>query len=879
MPVKVASLFGVLSLRDTEFRRGLQNARGEMRSFSGAIGDLGGRVQSLGHNLTLAAAPLAAIGAFGISTAASFEAAMLEISARTGIVGDDLQQISDYALQMGADTIFSGQQAADAFLQLLSSGQTAEQAIATLPAILNLAAASNEDLGHTADIVTDIMAAYGLGVEEAAYVTDVLARAAGASSADVGSLGQGFSNVAGLANVLGLSVEDTAAALAVLSENGIKGAEAGTNLKSMLSSMTNDTESVTGAWNELGISLFDANQEARPLNEVLNDLKAALDPLPTEEQNRLMRDLAGSYGFAGLAALLGSISIDDMKDSMAEQATAAEVAETMMDGFGVKVDSLKGSVEALMITALTPFMNDVLKPLADDLITIVNDVTAWATANPELTQTIISLGAGFILLGPAVSLAGLAIKALGVAIGIVTSPVVILGAAIAALVYVASEFYPGGLAQLFSDAAASARQLAFMGLWLLNSAAQTVSTTIEGFITTVQNIVAGIEDWTGRNGGLILGITGLTIALMSAGVHTKLWAIATAGANLVGSIATAIWGGVTGVVSGLSAALAAAQAGAAGLAAKMLLAAGPILAVGAAIAGVVLQIQEFQRLTTDAAVAAGQALAPQIQSGEVSRQNIEDEYFRQAQEQFGDLGARLIFGSGIINVQAQIDELYNAGMQMGTGAVDGLSAGVADTDGAVTAAMSSTIAGMVDQAGADLGISSPSTVFAGFGRDTVAGLAQGLTAGVPMLAVPLALINFTLTTSWALAAVALAAITPRILAQLGRVEDKLNAVAAAAGAAAAGIASVGGGSGADLGFPSRDVGGPGVAGQPYQIGVPEIFVPHTDGQFIPLGGAQLGGGVHIGQLILNPQINPAAGPVEQQAESFARKFMDYLQTT
>jgi TP901 family phage tail tape measure protein len=420
--IEVASLYGVLSLDD--------RATGTLRAFDGGLAGLSGRLdgfgsrmQSFGSQLTLLPAPLIAGMGAGIRVASDFDSVMAEISARTGIVGADLQAISDFALQMGADTAFSAQQAADAFLQLLTSGQTAEEAFATLPAVLDAAAASGEDLGQTADVVTDIMAAFRLPVNRARYVVDQLARAAGASSADMASLGQGFSNVGGVAAQFNLDVEETAAVLAIFSENGIKGAEAGTQLRSMLTNMARDTESTMAAWASLGTSMFDAQGNMRPLADILDDITAGLEGMTDEERVRIIQDLAGSFGAMGLTALTSSIDMETMQSRMEGSTSAADVAQQMMNTFAGRVDALKGSVETLAITALTPFMNDVLTPLATQLTDVVNGMTEWAAANPEATNTIFSLIGATALLGGGMFIAGTIVKIFAGAIGLVSGAV------------------------------------------------------------------------------------------------------------------------------------------------------------------------------------------------------------------------------------------------------------------------------------------------------------------------------------------------------------------------------------------------------------------------------------------------------------------------
>lgn len=418
----IADLAVVLSADTTRLDAGLNKAN---KGILGFTQDAGKALTGLGMSMTGLTAPLLAFGVTGVGVAADFETSMAEISARTGIVGQDLQSISDFALQMGADTSFSSQQAADAFLQLLSSGQNAEQAIATLPAVLDLAAASGADLGATADSVTDIMAQFGLDVSNAAMVTDVLAQAAGASSASISDLAAGFGNVGGVAKAFGLDVQTTTAILAIFAENGTKGAEAGTALKSILTNFTSDRAQT--AFETLGVSMYDAQGNMRDFETVIGDLDTALDALPIEQQNALMLDLAGSYGITGLTALRGSISISAMEASMAGSANAAAIAEARMNTFRGKVDSLFGSVQALQIRAFTPLMQNSLTPMVGTITNVVNAITDFVVANPELTSTLLDMGIAATVAGPAIAVIGLGITALA-------SPMILTGVAITAVI-------------------------------------------------------------------------------------------------------------------------------------------------------------------------------------------------------------------------------------------------------------------------------------------------------------------------------------------------------------------------------------------------------------------------------------------------------------
>jgi TP901 family phage tail tape measure protein len=497
----IANLLVQIGADISDLRRGLNEAYNQISGFgdrvSRGFSGVGASISRAGGALSIATAPLADFGKAGVDTAATFQSSMAEISARTGIVGADLESVRQLALDLGADTAFSAQQAADGFLQLLSSGQSVEEAMSTIPVILDAAAASGEDLGTTADVVTDIMAAFGLKTEDAAGVVDVLAAAAGASSADMASLGQGFANVGGVAKSFGLSVEDTAATLAVFSENGIKGAEAGTALKSMLLNMTRPTEDVQGAWGELGISMYDAMGNARPLEQVIADLDSVLDTMSTEEQNEYMTTLAGSFGVVGLTALRGSKSIQDMKKAMGEQASASDIAAARMDTFSGRVDSLMGSVETLMITALTPLMENVLTPLIESITGVVNQIAVWANANPQLASTLVAIGGAVTLLGPALvglgtamTLAAPAVGALAAAFAVLVSPLALVAAGIAGLAIVASQVIDFGA--LFGNIASAIRNgLEQIGI------TEAVETFKNRIAAAFQLLDSGVIDFSG----------------------------------------------------------------------------------------------------------------------------------------------------------------------------------------------------------------------------------------------------------------------------------------------------------------------------------------------------------------------------------------------
>lgn len=388
------------------FSRGLQSIGPSLQSF-------GQNISQLGQNLTLVTAPLTAFAATGIRAAADFELLMKQIQVFGGVAPEQLARVSAFALDMGAQTKFSASDAATALLDLLKSGQSLEEGMSSLRSILDLAAAGELSLASASSIVTSALAQFSLGADQAGRVGTALVQAANASRAEVSDLGAALQNVGPIASQFGLSVEDTAAILAVFSQRGIDGAEAGTQLRSMLLNMSEATETTQAAWNELGISLYDANGNARDFNTVLVELDRALDGLPIEKQNELMRALGGAYGILGLTALRSAGGIDDMRRAMGESADASEVAQAFTDSFQGALESLRGSLETLQISALTPLIQNSLTPFVKQLTEIINRVTEWVTANPELAQSITKVLAGVVALGPALIGIGKVISTIG----------------------------------------------------------------------------------------------------------------------------------------------------------------------------------------------------------------------------------------------------------------------------------------------------------------------------------------------------------------------------------------------------------------------------------------------------------------------------------
>jgi TP901 family phage tail tape measure protein len=386
---------------------------GSLDKAQNSLQKMGSSLTSIGQKMTMGiTAPLVGAGVAMFKTFADFESVMAELEARTGSTAEEMKKMSDFAIQMGRDTAFSAQQAAEALLELTSSGSSAAEAMQMLPDVLDLAAAGALELGEAADGVTDVLAQFGMESYQAISVVDSLTKAAGASSATVADLVQGFGNVGPVAAQFGMGVNETAAALATFSENGVKGAEAGTMLKSMLLGMSRDTIDTQVAWNKLGVSMYDAAGNMRAIDDVFKDINAAMEGMTMEEQNQIARDLAGSYGLVGFNALRASNGISDMELAMQNAAGASEVADARMNTLAGAFSSLMGSIETLGIV-LGGLGAGPLTEFIKFLTGVINKITEWVQANPKLAQMVMVILAIVAALGPVLVILGSIISAIG----------------------------------------------------------------------------------------------------------------------------------------------------------------------------------------------------------------------------------------------------------------------------------------------------------------------------------------------------------------------------------------------------------------------------------------------------------------------------------
>lgn len=317
----------------------------------GSIAEKG--LKATGAILAGTATAIGAIGAASVKVGSDFEASMSKVAAISGATGDDLKALTDKAKEMGATTKFSASESADALQYMAMAGWKTEDMLNGLEGIMNLAAASGEDLATTSDIVTDALTAFGLSAEDSTHFADVLAQASSNANTNVGMMGETFKYVAPVAGALGYTAEDTALAIGLMANSGIKASQAGTSLRSIMSRMAKPTKEVQGAMGKLGVSLTDSNGNMKSLNEVMGDLRNGFAGLSEAEAAEMAAALGGQEAMSGLLAIVNASDddFDKLSDAIYScDGAAKRMADTMNDNLQGQITILKSGLEGLGIS-------------------------------------------------------------------------------------------------------------------------------------------------------------------------------------------------------------------------------------------------------------------------------------------------------------------------------------------------------------------------------------------------------------------------------------------------------------------------------------------------------------------------------------------------
>ena len=317
-----------------------------------------GAVKGLSSILTKATSALTGLGKSVVQVGTQFETSMSNVAAISGATGDELDALTKKAQEMGAKTKFSASESADAFSYMAMAGWKTEEMLGGIEGIMNLAAASGEDLATTSDIVTDALTAFGLKAKDSGHFADILAAASSNANTNVGLMGETFKYVAPVAGALGFSAEDTAQAIGLMANAGIKGSQAGTALRSVFSRLAKPTKQSQQALDDLGLSLTDDAGNVKDLNTLLLEMRQKFSTLSDAQKANYAALLAGQEGMSGLLAIVNASdadwnklagAIDGCTDELTGYSAAEEMAAKQIDNLEGQVTILKSSLEGLKI--------------------------------------------------------------------------------------------------------------------------------------------------------------------------------------------------------------------------------------------------------------------------------------------------------------------------------------------------------------------------------------------------------------------------------------------------------------------------------------------------------------------------------------------------
>lgn len=452
------SVEALLKATDSGFVKTFKDAQDAVKTFEKKSNSMttavGNVMRSTGASMTkYVTAPLIGIGVAAAKVGGDFEAQMSRVKAISGATGDAFEQMKQQAIDLGAKTAFSAKESAAGMENLASAGFSAQEIMKAMPGLLDLAAVSGGDVALASENTATALRGFGLEASEAGHVADVFARAAADTNAEVGDMGEALKYVAPVANSMGISLEETAAAIGIMSDAGIKGSQAGTTLRGALSRLARPTKAMQDTMDNLGVSFYDADGKMKPLKTQVELLKKAFEGLTPEQQQNALVTLYGQESLSGMMALIdkGPDSLGKLTKSLKDSDGAADdMARTMQDNMNSSIEQMFGAFESAAIV-----IQKILAPSIKKVADAISGLVEKFVSAPESTQKlVVAIGLIVAAIGPLIFMIGsviiwinrvkVAFKALSEssklfsglskAMGLLTNPVFLVIAAVALLV-------------------------------------------------------------------------------------------------------------------------------------------------------------------------------------------------------------------------------------------------------------------------------------------------------------------------------------------------------------------------------------------------------------------------------------------------------------
>lgn len=375
---------------------------------------VGNSIAGAGKKMMGVTTVIGGVGVAAVKTAADFDSAMSQVAAVSGATGKDFDALRNKAREMGAKTKFSATEAAEAMNYMAMAGWKTEDMLDGIEGVMNLAAASGEDLAATSDIVTDALTAFGLSAKDSGHFADILAAASSNANTNVSMMGETFKYCAPIAGALGFSAEDTAEAIGLMANAGIKSSQAGTALRTIMNNLAGDVKISGKAIGDVTIAPTNADSSMRDLSDILADCRSAFGNLTESEKAQAAESLVGKNAMSGFLALMNAGEDDIAKLSSAIDncdGSAEKMAMTMQDNLAGQLTILKSQLQELAIS-----FGDILMPAIRSIVSKLQGFVDKLNGMDEGTKrTIVTIALLVASIGPLLVIIGTAISKIGVA--------------------------------------------------------------------------------------------------------------------------------------------------------------------------------------------------------------------------------------------------------------------------------------------------------------------------------------------------------------------------------------------------------------------------------------------------------------------------------
>ena len=461
----------------------------------------GDKISGVGQKLLPVTAGVTALGTIAVKTGADFDSAMSKVAAVSGATGSEMDALREKAREMGSKTKFSASEAAEAMNYMAMAGWKTNDMLSGIEGIMNLAAASGEDLASTSDIVTDALTAFGLSASDSGHFADILAAASSNANTNVSMMGETFKYAAPVLGSLGYSAEDSAIAIGLMANAGIKSSQAGTALRSAITNLAKPTGTVASAMEQYGISLTDSSGKMYSLRELMEQLRQKLGGLSEAEQAQAAASLFGKEAMSGMLAIINgspadfeklSNAIDTCSDTVdGYNGTTEKMAAVMQDNLAGQVTILKSQLEELAIS-----FSDILMPTIRSIVSRIQElVDKLNQLDPQTKETIAKIALVTAALGPMLVVLGKTISSVGTVFSAVSKLPALFSAVQGGIGAITGALGVSLGSLLAIIAAVAALVAAFVHLWKTNDEFKSNIIAIwEQIKNTFTGLTQGITD-------------------------------------------------------------------------------------------------------------------------------------------------------------------------------------------------------------------------------------------------------------------------------------------------------------------------------------------------------------------------------------------------